>query len=240
MSSGAAPQGHRSCLDRLGASPGRLRGLSGKLRSRGSSVRERVRGGHRGSLVTVCDRVEAVPLGSSARRNRPTSCRLRATRRAKSKSTIYKCHHNVLALSPGPQQSPVPRARWPIQRGSAHSSTAWLGSSRPVSRWTATETIADVQRLGKCRPDITADKDDLGATLRRRCADLVGSSVELTIRWQTDPHRSRTSGQEPKAARQHDRSEMLPTGDRVAATVVWSDGYAMDESTVAEKSSWSP
>jgi hypothetical protein len=99
-------------------------------------------------------------------------------------------------------------------------------------------------RLGKYRPGDTADEDDLWATRgyspRRRHADRVGSLVELTVRWQTDPHRRRTSRRGAKTARQHGRAEMSPVGNRVAAAGVWSVGHAVAEPTVAEKPSWSP
>lgn len=101
-----------------------------------------------------------------------------------------------------------------------------------------------VHRLEKCRPGVTADEDDLWTTQDhsppRRRTDLVGSSVELTVRWQTDPHRRRTSGQGAKATRQHGRAEMSPTRDRVAVAVVRPVGHVGAEPTIAERPLWSP
>jgi hypothetical protein len=126
----------------------------------------------------------------------------------------------------------------------AHAACARMPANRTPSQATPPETAPGVHLLGKCRPGVPADEDDLwttqGRSLRRRRADLADSSVELTVRWQADPHRRRTSAKERKWY----GSTVVPRCHQPAIAllraVVLSVGRAVAEPTVAEKPSWLP
>jgi len=122
----------------------------------------------------------------------------------------------------------------------AHVSCARLLVDRPSSQATPLGTTLHVHHLGKCRLAVTTGKDDLWTArgrFRRRRADPADSSVELTVWWQADQHRRRTSAEERK---RHGRTA-VPRCHRPATSllraVVLSVGRAAAEPTITEKSS---